>query len=488
MTPGGQGEVPFAEVPATSYADAMRRFAVLRPHLEENVSLAATAKHADVPLRTAQRWLARYRTDGLAGLARVPRSDSGHRRLMSELAQLIEGMALHKPRLSIAAIHRRVRSLAEKQNWTAPSYGSVYAIVRGLDPGMVTLALDGHAAWRDRFELIYHHRAGRPNAIWQADHTMLDILVLDANGNFVRPWLTTVIDDHSRAVAGYTVFTGAPSALHTSLALRQAIWRKKEPGWPVCGIPDVLYVDHGSDFTSIHLDQAAADLRIRIVHSAVARPQGRGKVERLFGTLNTELLPELPGNLVMGKPVSTPTLTLADLDVAIGRYLVGVHNTRVHSQTGTAPVTCWLGNGWLARMPDSLEDLDLLLIMVAKARIVRRDGIHFQGLRYIDAALAPYVGEPVTVRYDPRDVAEIRVFHSNRFLCRAVSPEHAGETVTLKDIQTARLAHRRFLRTQINERISCVKDFFPVRQGNKPLASPKPPTKRPKLRTYFEDD
>ncbi len=41
----------------------------------------------------------------------------------------------------------------------------------------------------------------------------------------------------------------------------------------------------------------------------------------------TELLPELPSHLILGKPVSAPTLMLADLDVAIGKYLVGVHNT-----------------------------------------------------------------------------------------------------------------------------------------------------------------
>jgi len=34
-------------------------------------------------------------------------------------------------------------------------------------------------------------------------------------------------------------------------------------------------------------------------------------------------------------------------------------------------------------MPDSLEQLDLLLIRVAKARQVRADGIHFQSLSYI---------------------------------------------------------------------------------------------------------
>ena len=63
-------DLSFAELPAALREDAMHRFAVLRPHLEENVSLAATAKHADVPLRTVQRWLARYRTEGLVGLAR----------------------------------------------------------------------------------------------------------------------------------------------------------------------------------------------------------------------------------------------------------------------------------------------------------------------------------------------------------------------------------------------------------------------------------
>src|ERR1700751_1157384 len=38
---------------------AMTRFAVLQPHLEEEVPLARTAEHAGVPIRTAERWLAR---------------------------------------------------------------------------------------------------------------------------------------------------------------------------------------------------------------------------------------------------------------------------------------------------------------------------------------------------------------------------------------------------------------------------------------------
>ncbi len=149
------------------------------------------------------------------------------------------------------------------------------------------------------------------------------------------PWLTVVLDDHTRAVAGYTIFAGAPAALNLPCALRQAIWRKSDPAWSVCGVPDVLHVDHGTDFTSTHLGLAAAALRTRIVHSALGRPQGRGKVERLFGTPNTELLSTLPGR---------------------------------HA-------------GVLPRMPDSLEDLDLLRVMVARPRVIRRAGICFQGPR-----------------------------------------------------------------------------------------------------------
>jgi putative transposase len=488
--PGDRSEATLAELTEERREEALARFAVLKPHVEDGVPLMQAAADAGVGLRTAQRWLAKYRASGLSGLARPARSDTGRRKIAPEAVGLIEGLALRKPQPSVAAIYRRVTAVARDHGWSSPSYGCVYSIVRRLDPALVTLAQEGQAAFRDRFELVYRRHAECPNSIWQADHTELDILILDANGATARPWLTTVIDDHSRAVAGYLVFLGAPSALQTSLALRQAIWRKPDPAWPVCGIPDVLYVDHGSDFTSHHLDQVASDLHFRLVYSIVARPQGRGKVERLFGTLNTELLPELPGHLVRGKPATPPRLSLPELDAAIGAFIVGTYHVRTHSETGMPPRAAWLGNGWLPRLPNSLEELDLLLVMVAKSRVVHRDGIHFQGLRYIDPTLAAYVGEPVTIRYDPRDLAEIRVFHRNRFLCRAISQKHAGQSLTFKDIQAARAAHRRALRGQINERIARVADFLPdpARDTTPPTAAAQQPRRSgTKLRTYRED-
>ena len=209
-----------------------------------------------------------------------------------------------------------------------------------------------------------------------------------------------MIDDCSRAVCGYTVFLGAPSALNLSLALRQAVRPKADPGWVVSGLPDVLYADHGSDFTSDHLRQVCVDLHVRLVHSTVARPQGRGKIERFFGTVTTELLPLLPGHLVRGKPATPPALTLAGLDAAFATWLGGYHQ-RTHSETGLTPTAGWLADGWLPRTTDTPEQLDLLLVMVAAPRVVHRDGIRFQGVRYLHPTLAAYVGETVTIRYDP---------------------------------------------------------------------------------------
>ncbi len=137
-------------------------------------------------------------------------------------------------------------------------------------------------------------------------------------------------DGGGRSFASGRGLRGVPprAARNASLALRQAIWRKADPAWPVCGIPDVLHVDHGSDFTSLHLEQAAADLHFRLIYSAIARPQGQ--IERLFRTINTELLPELPGNLRAGKPTSPPRLSLSELDAALGAYIVSTYNVRSH--------------------------------------------------------------------------------------------------------------------------------------------------------------
>jgi putative transposase len=180
------------------------------------------------------------------------------------------------------------------------------------------------------------------------------------------------------------------------------------------------------------------------------------------------LLPTLPGHIPpgnRGKPVTPPTLSLSQLDARIGRYLVDTYHHRVHPETGQPPVRRWLAGGWLPRMPETVQALDLLLLTVATPRKVHRDGIRCHGLRYLALTLAAYVGEEVTIRYDPRDLAEIRVFHHGTFLCVAVSPELAAASISLKDLEAARNRRRRQLRQELTSRRSLVDELtHPVRE------------------------
>lgn len=466
--------------------DAAARWEILRPHVQDGVPLAVLARDCGIGERTLQRWHARYRAGGYTNLERGPRADAGGHRMPADLVTLIEGLALSRPRPRIAVLHRIVTGICRQRGWPVPSYGVVRSVIDALDPGMVTLALEGPASYRDKYELVLRRQSDRPNEMWQSDHTMLDILVVGADGKPVRPWLTTILDDCSRAICGYTVFIGAPSAMNTALALRQGIWHKADPGWPMCGIPDVLYVDHGSDFTSDHLTHTVVDLHIRLIHSAVARPQGRGKVERFFGTVNTELLAELPGFLQPHQAWPTPVLSLAELDTAVEGF-VATYNDRTHSELGVSPRAAWIADGWLPRLPDSLEELDGFLLSVARSRVVRRDGIHFQGQRFISPTLAGYVGRPVLIRYDPRDITEIRVFDHEQFVCRAIDQVHHDQKVSLKDIQAARNARRRALRAGINERIAVLATQPPA-QVPVDTAEPVPVVApKRKLKVYRED-
>jgi putative transposase len=482
---------PAPELSSLSEAErtrALERFRLLRPFLEEDVSLPVIARSGGISLRTARYWVQRYREEGLAGLARKARRDKEQPKSAATLLQLIEGLALRKPPLSAAAIHRQVTELAHDLGEKAMSYSLVYAVTRRIDPSLATLAHEGTKAYCESFDLIHRREAEAPNAIWQADHTKLDILVKDETGNACKPWLTVVLDDYSRAVAGYFLFFHAPSAIQTALALRQAIWRKPQAGWHICGIPQVLYTDHGSDFTSRHIEQVAADLKIRLIFSTGGKPRGRGKIERFFETITQVFLPRLPGFCPGKKAPEGPRLTLEQLAKELEAFLVGEYNLTPHSTTKEPPQVRWEKGGFLPQMPDSLERLDLLLLTVPTMRKVHSDGIRFLTLRYIDPTLAAFVGEEVLLRYDPRDMAEIRVFHRDQFICRAICQELGGETVALREIINARNRRRRELRQTLAERRRLVDSLLETKRWCIPEApapeAPEHPPKANKIKRY----
>jgi putative transposase len=477
------------------------RAILLRRHLDEGIPLTRLSTDSGIPVRTLSRWMSQYRANGtVESLERQPRSDRGKRAIPQDLIEAIEGLALRRPAPTAAFIHRRIADIASARGHPVPGYSTVRAVIAGIDPGLKMLAHQGETAYRDTFELVYRRTATRPNEQWQADHTLLDLEIIDPKGHASRPWLTIILDDYSRAAAGYSIFVGAPSAERTALALHQAIRGKTNPSWPVMGLPDMLYSDHGSDFTSARLERVCLDTHIQLIHSKSGVPQGRGKIERFYLTITTELLPHLPGYIphgTRGRPSRPAELTLEQLDQILEKFIVTEYNHRPHSSTNQAPAERWSASGFIPRTPAHPEDLDLLLLTVAAARKVQRDGIRFASTRYVSPVLAAYVGENVTVRYDPRDAGEIRVYFNDEFLCRAIAPELASESITLEQLQNARTKRRRELKQQLRERRSLA-DALPTDARYTPSTNavippaevPAPatePTPQHKLRVYETD-
>jgi len=484
-----------AELSETERAEAMQRYRIIQPYLDGETPLPKLLQsQPNAPsLATARRWVKAYREDGLVGLARQARQDRGSHRVADRLQEVIEALVLQSKYLSVSAIHRKVGKLAAEQGWDVPSYQTVWRIIQELDPALKTLAHSGGKAYDQAYDLLYQRQSSRPNQIWQADHSQLNIYLLNNEGQVQKPNLTIILDDYSRAVSAYFLSFDAPSALHTSLTLRQGIWRKEDPRWQVCGIPEIFYSDHGSDFTSLHMEEVCINLHIQIIHSIVGKPRGRGRIERFFESIEQLWLYDLPGYAPENRPLSKPSLRLEEFDDLFREFLLENYQQRIHGTTGQAPQIMWTSQAFLPQMPESLEELDLLLLNLSQSRQVRREGIRFNNYWYTDPVLSAYVHEEVTIRYDPRDMAEIRVYHENHFLCRAICYELAGDRISLKEIQTARRQRKRVLQDTLRQRKAVLKQF--TEKADSPefeesAATPKvesSKTARPKLKRYFNE-
>jgi putative transposase len=232
-------------VTETQRAQALAHFHLIRPFLDDGVPLTHLAALHRLSVRTLRRWVQQYRAHGLVGLSKAIRKDQGQRRsLTPQLRHIIEALALQKPRSTVAHIHRETVRLSREHHWTPPSYSTVQRIIHQMDPQLTTLAHEGAKAYAEAFDLIYRHQASAPNAVWQADHSLLPLVVRNDHGKPGKPWLTIILDDYSRAVAGYSLGFASPTAQQTALTLHQAIWRKADPRWHLCGIPSTFYMEY----------------------------------------------------------------------------------------------------------------------------------------------------------------------------------------------------------------------------------------------------
>lgn len=115
--------------------------------------------------------------------------------------------------------------------------------------------------------------------------------------------LAGIIDDHSRFLTGYQ-FVRRPDAVRFAGVLRAAITAH--------GIPAQLYTDNGSCFADSSLARTCAVLGIKLVHRQPGKPAGRGKIEKVFQTIQQQFLVEITGD--KADPARHPVTGLAELN------------------------------------------------------------------------------------------------------------------------------------------------------------------------------
>jgi putative transposase len=426
--------------------------------------LKDAAKKLGKSVRTVQRLVQKWEEEGLLALTGTERADKGKHRIPQQWQDFIiktyrEGNKGSKrmSRKQVALrVEVRAKQLGEEDY---PNYRTVYRVLQPLIEAQEQKKGVRSPGWRGS-QLSVKTRTGEDiaveysNHLWQCDHTWVDVLVVDIEGEIIgRPWLTTVIDTYSRCIMGIRVGFDAPSSQVVALALRHAMLPKNygtEYGlhcqWGTYGKPEYLFTDGGKDFRSDHLKQIGVQLGFTCILRN--RPSEGGVVERPFGTLNTELFAALPayvGSNVQQRPEQAEKeacLTLRELEKLIVRYIIDNYNQRIDKRMGDQTRYQRWEAGLLA-IPDLIgeRDLDICLMKQTNRSIYREGYIRFENLMYQGEHLAGYAGEQVVLRYDPRDITSVLIYRRQKekevFLARAYATGLEAEQASLEEVKAS---------------------------------------------------
>lgn len=371
-------------------------------------------KHPPSPV-TVYRWNKRHKsgsivelTDNREGRGRhLPWSIEVH----SIVREVIEQVYLNQQKYPAKAVHEEItRRLLEMQQLNpdlieklrVPSRSSIYRYLQNLEKYEVDAARMGKAAANRKYRGVFGtQKAKKILERWEIDHTPLDMIVYDEDTKMPhgRPWLTAIIDKHSRMIMGVYISFGNPSAYAALQCLRQAILPKDEllkqyPDitfpWPARGIPVVIVCDNGMELHSNSLIKACQELNIQIQFCPAKEPEYKGSIERFFRTIAKDLIHRLPGSTFSNiwergdyESENLACIGFKTLLALLYKWIVEVYHQEIHRGIGVPPALMW-EKGERERLieyPANPEQLGIITAHTAE-RTLFRYGMEINGLKY----------------------------------------------------------------------------------------------------------
>lgn len=285
-------------------AIALKKFSIIGPVLNGQVPNNAeyfrnvASSPIDMPHygmrnyshKTLESWLCAYNKYGLDGLSRSHRSDKGKSRKISpELGEEIAARKKANPRIPITLLYEQMVSeeLIDPLNISRPT---VYRYIEDL-----SLAGEFKNDEENPETLRFSHE--HVGDLWQGDVMYGPYITIGKKK--IQTYLHMFIDDASRYPV-YSQFYLSQNFETLRHCFKEAVSRR--------GIPRLVYTDNAKIYRSQQFEYICASLGSTLLHSQPFVPQGRGKVERMFGTVRMRFLSALDPS------------TIKDLDDLNQRY------------------------------------------------------------------------------------------------------------------------------------------------------------------------
>ncbi len=332
-----------------------------------------------IGVSTLRSWARLYRTGGLDALRPKPRRDRGRpRRLPAAVADLLIEIKERHPRWAVRKVIERARESGKVPAEARMARSTVYRLLRNAG---LTSRGDPSSQPKARRRFSFRH-AGE---LWMTDYMHGPQTGCDPADRRRRKkaHLLCFLDDATRYIPHATFTCGESTALFLP-AFKTALIR--------CGIPERLYTDNGSAYCSSELARICASLNISLIHTRPYTPQGRGKIERFFRTVRSQLLPELG---------SAGTRSLDALNQRLGSWIEGEYHRAPHSGLGNrdcTPLERWPVSSPSLRPVGPETDLTSLFLEPVRRKVYKDCTVRFKNRIYeVDAGL---IGEFVTLLHD----------------------------------------------------------------------------------------
>lgn len=261
--------------------------------------------------RTISTWLYRYKLYGITSMQHKSRSDKNKprkvkpERLMEAIDQALPLFRSSRPPKQ--ALYRACieKGLLRREEIAPNTFSR-------LCDQLELLKSDNQVSNKHRLAFSKQYA----NEMWQAD-TMFGPYVKCGDSS-IQTKLLCFLDDASRVVC-HAEFFLSENVDSLIKAFRSALYKR--------GVPESLYVDHGSIYASKEIVLICARLGALLCHAPVRDAAAKGKIERFFRSLRSDFL--------------SRTLDLSTLE-SLNRQLISwiedEYHTRTHSILQMRPI------------------------------------------------------------------------------------------------------------------------------------------------------